>query len=33
MQMAESQTEIDFNTIQSEMRLQPDEVEPFIIDG
>ena len=33
MQMAETRSEIDFDTIQQEMRLGSDEVEPFIIDG
>ena len=33
MQMAETRNEIDFDTIQQEMRLGSDEVEPFIIDG
>ena len=33
MQMAETRTEIDFDTIEQEMRLGADDVEAFIIDG
>ena len=33
MQMAETRSEIDFDTMQREMRLEPDDVEAFIIDG
>jgi translation initiation factor 3 subunit M len=33
MQMAENKKEIDFETIQKEMKLAPDEVEAFVIDG
>ena len=33
MQMAETRTEIDFDTIQQEMRLGADDVEAFVIDG
>jgi len=32
MQLAESSSEISFETVQREMQLQPDEVESFIID-
>jgi len=32
MQLAESASEISFDTVQREMQLQPDEVESFIID-
>ncbi|XP_074660082.1 eukaryotic translation initiation factor 3 subunit M-like [Tubulanus polymorphus] len=32
MQMAETQTEIDFDTIQQQMKLGEDDVEPFIIE-
>ena len=33
MQMAETRSEIDFDTIQQEMRLGADDVEAFVIDG
>lgn len=33
MQMAETQKEIPFSVIESELQLKPDEVEGFIIDG
>lgn len=33
MQMSEGKQEIDFDTIQQEMKLEDDEVESFIIDG
>ena len=33
MQMAENQKEIEFETIQKQMKMSPEEVEDFIIDG
>ena len=33
MQMAENKQEIDFEVIQKEMKLEPEEVEAFIIEG
>ena len=33
IQMAETRSEIDFDTIQQEMRLGADDVEAFVIDG
>ena len=33
MQMAENKKEIDFETIEKKLRLEPSEVEHFIIDG
>lgn len=33
MQLAEDNQEMSFQKIQDELQLQPEEVEPFIIDG
>jgi len=33
MQMAETKHEIDYETIQREIGLEPDDIESFIIDG
>ena len=33
MQMAETRSEIDFDTLRNELELEADEVESFIIDG
>jgi len=33
MQLAEGNSEMSFSTIQNELQLEANEVEPFIIDG
>jgi len=33
VQIAEGKSELSFETIEKELQLEPDDVEPFIIDG